>query len=67
LSTARAASIVRILVNDYKVDPVRVIASGHSQYDPVDTNSTEEGRAKNRRTEIILSPKLDELYKLLEQ
>ena len=67
LSTARAISIVRILVNDYKVDPVRVIASGHSQYDPVDTNSTEEGRARNRRTEIILSPKLDELYKLLEQ
>src|SRR6266496_3972627 len=67
LSTARAASIVRILVNDYKVDPVRVIASGHGQYDPVDINSTEEGRAKNRRTEIILSPKLDELYKLLEQ
>jgi chemotaxis protein MotB len=67
LSTARATSIVRILVNDYKVDPVRVIASGHSQYDPVDTNSTEEGRARNRRTEIILSPKLDELYKLLEQ
>jgi len=67
LSTARATSIVRILVNDYKVDPVRVIASGHSQYDPVDSNSTEEGRARNRRTEIILSPKLDELYKLLEQ
>jgi len=67
LSTARATSIVRILVNDYKVDPVRVIASGHSLYDPVDSNSTEEGRARNRRTEIILSPKLDELYKLLEQ
>ena len=67
LSTARATSIVRILVNAYKVDPVRVIASGHSQYDPVDSNSTEEGRARNRRTEIILSPKLDELYKLLEQ
>jgi len=67
LSTARATSIVRILVNDYKVDPVRVIASGHSEYDPLDSNSTEEGRARNRRTEIILSPKLDELYKLLEQ
>jgi len=65
LSTARATAIVRILVNNYQVDPVRVEASGHSQYDPVDTNSTPEGRAKNRRTEIILSPKLDELYKLL--
>lgn len=67
LSVARATAIVRILVNDYKVDPVRVIASGHSLFDPVDTNSTPEGRARNRRTEIILSPKLDELYKLLEQ
>lgn len=66
LSLARSASIVRILVNDYKVSPQRVIASGHSQYDPVDTNSTPEGRARNRRTEIILSPKLDELFKLLE-
>jgi len=66
LSTARANSIVRILTTDYKVDPMRVIASGHSQYDPVQTNSTSEGRALNRRTEIILSPKLDELFKLLE-
>ena len=66
LSTARANAIVRILVENYKVDPVRVIASGHSYFDPVDTNSTPEGRAKNRRTEIILSPKLDEMYKLLE-
>ena len=66
LSTARAGSIVRILTQDYKVDPNRVIASGHSQYDPVQTNSTTEGRALNRRTEIILSPKLDELFKLLE-
>jgi len=67
LSTARATAIVRILTIDYKVDPVRVEASGHSQYDPVQTNSTSEGRALNRRTEIILSPKLDELFKLLEQ
>jgi chemotaxis protein MotB len=66
LSTARANSIVRVLTKDYKVDPVRVIASGHSQYDPVQTNSTAEGRALNRRTEIILSPKLDELFKLME-
>ncbi len=66
LSTARANSIVRILVNNYKVDPVRVVPSGHSFYEPVDVNSTPEGRARNRRTEIILSPKLDELYKLIE-
>jgi chemotaxis protein MotB len=66
LSTARANAIVRVLVNNYMVDPVRVEASGHSRFDPVDTNTTPEGRAKNRRTDIILSPKLDELYKLIE-
>lgn len=66
LSTARANAIVRVLVETYRVDPLRVIASGHSFYDPLDTNSTPEGRARNRRTEIILSPKLDEMYKLLE-
>ncbi|HMK05681.1 MAG TPA: OmpA family protein [Ferruginibacter sp.] len=66
LSTARSNSIVRILVDNYKVDPVRVIASGHSYYDPVDTNANVDGRARNRRTEIILSPKLDEMYRLLE-
>src|SRR5580693_972140 len=66
LSLARAASIVRILTVDYKVDPIRVIASGHSQYDPVQTNSTPEGRQLNRRTDIILSPKLDQLYQLLQ-
>lgn len=65
LSTARASSIVRILTKDYKVDPVRVMASGHSQYDPVDSNSSADGRSRNRRTEIILTPKLDELYKLI--
>jgi chemotaxis protein MotB len=66
LSTARANAIVRILVNDYLVNPKSIEASGHSKYDPVDENTTPEGRAKNRRTEIILSPKLDEMYKLLE-
>ena len=66
LSTARANAIVRILVDTYKVDPVRVIASGHSFFDPLASNSTSEGRGINRRTEIILSPKLEEMYKLLE-
>jgi chemotaxis protein MotB len=66
LSSGRANSIVRILVDNYKVDPVRVVASGHSYFDPLESNSTAEGRAKNRRTEIILSPKLEEMYKLLE-
>jgi chemotaxis protein MotB len=67
LSTARASSIVRILVNNYKVSPQKVTATGHSYYDPIATNSTAEGRAKNRRTEIILTPNLEEMYKLLDQ
>ncbi|HET8573020.1 MAG TPA: OmpA family protein [Edaphocola sp.] len=65
LSVARATAIVRILVNDYHVHPDRLTASGRSQYDPVADNATAEGRAKNRRTEIILAPKLDELMQLI--
>jgi len=67
LSVARATSIVRILTDTYKVDPSRVIASGHSKYEPVDDNATVEGRQRNRRTEIILAPKLDQLLMLLSQ
>lgn len=65
LSVARSSSIVRILANEYAVNPIRIKASGRSQFEPLETNTTPEGRAKNRRTEIILSPKLDELYKLI--
>lgn len=67
LSTARATAIARILIKDYGVDPHSIIASGRSKYFPVASNSTPEGRAKNRRTEIILSPDLSELFKLLNQ
>lgn len=67
LSVARATAIVRVLTNNYGVDPTRISAIGRSKYEPVDTNQTAEGRAKNRRTEIILAPKLDELMRLLEQ
>lgn len=65
LSVARATSIVRILTNDYKVAPTRITASGKGEYFPRGSNDTVEGRARNRRTEIILSPKLDELMQLL--
>ena len=67
LSTARATSIVRILTKDDGFDPSRITASGRGQYHPVKSNETAEGRAGNRRTEVILSPDLNELYKLLEQ
>jgi chemotaxis protein MotB len=66
LSVARATSIVRILTNDYKIGPTRLTASGKGEFFPKADNETTEGRAKNRRTEIILSPKLDELMKLLK-
>jgi len=65
LSTARATSIVRLLTIEYGFDSERITASGRSQFHPVDTNTTAEGRASNRRTEIILSPDLQEIYKLL--
>jgi chemotaxis protein MotB len=67
LSVARATSIVRILNEEYKVDAKRLTASGKGEYFPVASNDDPEGRAKNRRTEIILSPKLDELFKLLQK
>lgn len=63
LSVARSTAIVRILTDAYKVEPTRITASGRSKYEPVDTNSTPEGRARNRRTEIILEPNLDELMR----
>jgi chemotaxis protein MotB len=67
LSTARATSIVRILTKDDGFDSNRITASGRGQFHPVKTNETAEGRAANRRTEVILSPDLKELYKLLDQ
>jgi chemotaxis protein MotB len=67
LSVARATSIVRILTTDSGFDPNRITASGRSQFHPVKDNNTDAGRASNRRTEVILSPDLKEIYKLLYQ
>jgi chemotaxis protein MotB len=66
LSVARSTAIIRLLTQEYGIAPTRVTASGRSQYDPVSDNLSVEGRAKNRRTEIILLPKLDEIAKLIE-
>ena len=66
LSVRRANAVVKVLTSQ-NVDPKRITASGRALYDPVDTNATAAGRAKNRRTEIILSPKLDELYEIINQ
>jgi chemotaxis protein MotB len=66
LSVARATSIVRILTSDFKIAPTRVTASGKGEFSPRASNDTPEGRASNRRTEIILSPKLEEIMQLLK-
>lgn len=65
LSVGRATTIVRMLTDEYKILPTRVTASGKGEFSPKASNETAEGRAKNRRTEIILSPKLDEIMSLL--
>lgn len=66
LSVKRATTIVRILLDGTTIDPKRLVASGRGEYLPVDPRNTPEARQKNRRTEIILTPKLDELLKILE-
>jgi chemotaxis protein MotB len=65
LSTARATAVVKELTA-HGVEPKRLTAAGRGFYIPVASNDTEDGKSRNRRTEIILSPKLDQLYKLLE-
>lgn len=67
LSVARATSIVRILTIDFNIAPTRMTASGKGEYFPKSDNETPEGKARNRRTEIILSPKLDEIMQLLKE
>ncbi|HVV56175.1 MAG TPA: OmpA family protein [Mucilaginibacter sp.] len=68
LSVLRATSVVRFLTDPpQNVDPHRLTATGKSQYQPVDPGTTPDALAKNRRIEIVLSPKLDELYNLIKQ
>ncbi|HUX97061.1 MAG TPA: OmpA family protein [Bacteroidales bacterium] len=67
LSVVRATSIVRILTSEYRITPARLTASGKGEYFPKADNETPEGRAKNRRTEIILSPNLDEVIQFLTE
>jgi len=67
LSVKRATAVVRVLQNDYGVDPKRMTAAGRSYYIPLADNETAENRAKNRRTRIVVSPKLDEFYSMIEQ
>jgi chemotaxis protein MotB len=65
LSVMRATAIVKILLANSKIDPKRFTTAGRSEYLPVDASNSTAARAKNRRTEIILSPKLDELLQII--
>ncbi len=67
LSVKRATSVLKIITANSKVDPTRLTAAGRGEYIPLDKSNTKEGRQKNRRTEIILVPKLDELYEFLNE
>lgn len=66
LSVDRATTITELLTADYQIAGARLTASGKSKYQPVASNKTRAGRAKNRRTEIILTPKLEELFQILD-
>lgn len=67
LSVIRATSVVRILTQTYGVNPLQIQPCGRGEYKPVDVNTSSEGRARNRRTEIIMAPRLDKLFKMLEE
>ncbi|HEY8783624.1 MAG TPA: flagellar motor protein MotB [Mucilaginibacter sp.] len=65
LSALRASSVVQALQNTYNVDPKRLTAGGRGEYNPVAANSSDFGKAENRRTEIIITPKLDQFMALI--
>lgn len=67
LSTLRASSIVQVLQNDFGVDPSRLTAAGRGEYNPIADNTGELGRQRNRRTEIIITPKLDQFLDLIDK
>ena len=67
LSALRASSVVQALQDDFGIDPSRLSAAGRGEYNPVATNSTAEGRAQNRRTQIIITPNLDQFMDLIDK
>ena len=67
LSALRASSVVQVLQNHYGIDPKRLTAGGRGEYNPVASNSTPEGKSRNRRTQIIITPKLDQFMDLIEK
>lgn len=67
LSVKRATTVVRVLLEGSRIDPKRLTASGRSEYLPIDSRNTSDARQKNRRTEVVLTPDLTELYKLIDK
>lgn len=67
LSALRASSVVQALQNQYGIDPKRLSAAGRGEYNPVASNTTEKGKQRNRRTQIIITPKLDQFMDLIDQ
>ena len=67
LSSLRASSVVQALQNTYGVDPKRMTVGGRGEYNPIANNATADGKARNRRTEIIITPKLDQFMELIDQ
>ena len=67
LSALRASSVVQVLQNDFGVDPSRLTAGGRGEYNPIADNDSELGRQRNRRTEIIITPKLDQFLDLIDK
>src|SRR5690606_33999419 len=67
LSTLRASSVEQALQQQYGVDPKRLTAGGRGEYNPIADNSTPEGKARNRRTQIIITPKLDQFMELIDK
>ena len=67
LSVKRATTVVRVLLEGSNIDPKRLTAAGHSEYMPVDSRNTSDARQKNRRTDVVLTPDLTELYKLINK
>lgn len=67
LSCLRASSVVQVLQNDFGVDPSRLTAGGRGEYNPLTDNDSEVGRQRNRRTEIIITPKLDQFMDLIDK
>ena len=67
LSALRASSVVQALQNNFGVDPKRLTAGGRGEYNPVASNDTDEGKSRNRRTQIIITPKLDQFMELINK